>query len=132
MAKARGLVQATVIFVKPTDLPPHWEKTDLWKRAANIPGVTVSTDDGGVEARRFGSYTSGQVMLYDERGQLLFSGGVTSARGHSGDNAGRNAIASLLLEKAAEKTRTAVFGCPLFDPTSDKPLTESCHAVHEQ
>src|SRR6267142_5146434 len=106
MAKARGRVQATVIFVKPTDLPPHWEKTDLWKRAANIPGVTVSTDDGGVEAHRFSSYTSGQVMLYDEPGQLLFNGGITSARGHSGNNAGRNTVLSLLLDKAAGNEKT--------------------------
>jgi hypothetical protein len=94
MAKAQGLANVNVVFVKPKDFPEDWEKTDLWTNASMIPGVTVSVDYEGVEARRFGSRTSGQIMLYDADGQLLFSGGITAARGHSGDNDGRNAILS--------------------------------------
>ena len=49
-------------------------------------------DDDGAEARRFGAETSGQTLLYDARGALAFSGGITGARGHAGDNAGRASL----------------------------------------
>ena len=42
------------------------------------------------------SKTSGQVVVYDAKGALLFSGGITAARGHMGDNAGRDRITALL------------------------------------
>ena len=130
MAKAQGLVNANVVFVKPKDFPEDWERTDLWTNAAMIPGVTVRVDPEGVEARRFGSQTSGQIMLYDADGQLLFSGGITAARGHSGDNAGRNAILSLLTSGSSEQRGTPVFGCPLFSEPSNGETKDSCNAVH--
>jgi hypothetical protein len=114
MAQAPGLVTARVLFVKPQGFSDEWEQTDLWASAAAIPGVSVVRDDEGVEARRFSAATSGQVMLYDGGGRLLFSGGITSARGHAGDNAGREAIVSLLTTDEAERRETPVFGCPLF------------------
>ena len=76
-------------------------------------------DDNGVEARRFHAVTSGQTALYDIEGRLLFSGGITGSRGHSGDNAGRSAIVSLLNTGDAERTETSVFGCPLYGNRSE-------------
>jgi hypothetical protein len=58
--------------------------------------------------------TSGQTVLYDNEGALLFSGGITGARGHAGDNAGRTSLVELLNRGAAGRSRTSVFGCPLF------------------
>jgi hypothetical protein len=112
-----------VLFVKPSDFPDGWEKTDLLAGAAAIPGVTVVRDDEGVEAGRFRAATSGQTMLYDAAGKLLFSGGITSARGHEGDNAGRAAVVSLLTTGEAGREGTPVFGCPLF-AQRDECLTE--------
>jgi len=100
--------------VKPAGLPEDWEQTDLWRRAAVIPGVDLTRDDDGAEARRFGAATSGQTVVYDGDGHLLFSGGITAARGHEGDNAGRSAIVSLLASRGAEPTSTPVFGCSLL------------------
>ena len=51
----------------------------------------------------------------DADGRLVFSGGITVARGHSGDNAGRSALAALLTDGTAATTKTAVFGCFLRD-----------------
>lgn len=120
MAQAQGRVKAYVLFVKPADSADDWEKTDLWQSAASIPGVSVVVDDGA-EALRFHAVTSGQTALYDVEGHLLFSGGITASRGHSGDNAGRSAIVSLLNTGNAEQTETAVFGCSLHAPRSDCP-----------
>ena len=50
-------------------------------------------DPGGAEARRFGVATSGHVLLYDTRGDLIFSGGITPGRGEQGDNAGPGGVA---------------------------------------
>ncbi|HYH83994.1 MAG TPA: hypothetical protein VEX60_00840 [Pyrinomonadaceae bacterium] len=117
MTQARGRLTAYVIFVKPPNFSDGWEQTDLLTSAAAIPGVTIVRDDGGVEASRFHAATSGQTILYDSEGKLLFSGGITSARGHAGDNAGRTAIVSLLTTGGAEQGETPVFGCPLFART---------------
>lgn len=131
MAQARGRVTAYVLFVKPSGFPDGWEKTDLLTSAAAIPGVTVVRDDEGVEAGRFSAATSGQTMLYDAGGKLLFSGGITRARGHEGDNAGRAAIVSLLTADEAGQSETPVFGCPLFDRKDECQTTEEGgHAKH--
>jgi hypothetical protein len=91
------------------------ERTDLWDSAQNIPGVTVLADRAGVEAGRFNGVTSGIAMLYDVDGRLLFSGGITDSRGHSGDNQGREAIVSLLTGDGNTQSVTPVFGCSLLD-----------------
>jgi hypothetical protein len=119
MAHTQGRLTTYVLFLKPAGFSEEWEKTDLWQSAASIPGVYPLIDDAGTEARLFQATTSGQTDLYDADGRLLFSGGITSARGHSGDNAGRSAIESLLNAGAAERSETSTFGCPLFDKKSE-------------
>lgn len=113
----------TVIFVKPQHTPIDWEKTSLWRSAASLPGVTVACDDGGVEADRFHAATSGQTYLYNPMGKLIFSGGITAARGHVGDNAGVDTIASIARGASPFLHNTAVFGCPLFDANHQKGAT---------
>lgn len=130
MARSQGRVTAYVLFLKPSGFSDEWEKTDLWKSAASIPGVNVVIDNGGTEARRFHAASSGQTMLYDADGRLLFSGGITRARGHSGDNAGRSAIESILNVGAADQSETLVFGCPLFDENSE--CRKSKHESNER
>jgi hypothetical protein len=102
-----------VLFVHPDAAPADWEKTDLWQSAAAIPGVSVFTDTNGVEAQRFGAQTSGQTILYDAQGKLLFQGGITAGRGHEGDNAGEDSIVALVHGEEPVVRKTPVFGCPL-------------------
>ncbi|HEX8139221.1 MAG TPA: hypothetical protein VF544_16780 [Pyrinomonadaceae bacterium] len=119
MAHTEGHLKAYVLFLKPEALSDGWERTDLFESARSIPGVTALVDADGREAQRFHSATSGQTMLYDGEGRLLFTGGITGARGHSGDNAGRSAIESLVRTGAAEQSESLVFGCPLFNDGSE-------------
>ena len=130
MAHSQGRLTAYVLFLKPTGFSEEWEKTDLWQSAANIPGVTAVIDDEGAEANRFHAATSGQTLLYDAGGRLLFSGGITGSRGHSGDNAGQSAIVSLVNSGVSELTETSVFGCPLFDPKSECPIPKDEKQKH--
>jgi hypothetical protein len=113
MAECSGKLKTVVLFVRPDGTPTDWEKTDLWESAAAIPGVSVFTDAGGVEAQRFGAQTSGQTILYDAQGKLLFQGGITAGRGHEGDNAGEDSIVALVHGEEPVVRETPVFGCPL-------------------
>ena len=119
MAHSEGRLSAYVLFLKPAGFSDNWEETDLWQSASKIPGVKVILDDEGREARLFHAATSGQTVLYDPDGRLLFSGGITGSRGHFGDNPGQASIVSFVNAEVPNKTETSVFGCPLFDPQSE-------------
>lgn len=115
MTHCQGKLHAQVWFIRPADAPSDWTDTDLWRKASSIPGVTVGRDEDMAEARRFGAETSGQTLLYDRDGNLLFQGGITVSRGHAGENAGRSALEAMVEQRMAREIRTPVFGCPLFD-----------------
>ncbi|SRR5579883_595524 len=107
-------MRAYALFVRPPGVAGGWERAELWRRAAQIPGITLVADDRGREAIRFGAATSGQTLLYDRAGVLRFSGGITAARGFYGDNAGARAMIALLDNRAEGSGHTAVYGCPLL------------------
>jgi hypothetical protein len=114
LGRAHTAPKTYVLFLKPSQFFEGWEKTDLWRTASALPNVSVVRDDDGVEAARFGAVTSGQTLLYDASGELVFSGGITGARGHAGDNAGRASLIALLDRKTPASRATSVFGCSLF------------------
>ena len=115
MARCQGKLDAQVWFLQPAGMSEVWVKTDLWRSAEVIPGVTVHRDEGGMEARRFHAETSGQAALYDSDGTLMFQGGITISRGHAGDNAGLTAVAALVAHEPSRIIKTAVYGCALAD-----------------
>jgi hypothetical protein len=104
-----------VLFFQPLAAVDNWTNGPSWELAAKIPGVKVEADPGGAEARRFGAQTSGFVVFYDALGKLVFRGGITSARGHMGDNAGSQAIISCALRGSSQLSQTPVFGCSLTE-----------------
>jgi hypothetical protein len=113
MASMHDRVEARIAVVRPAEVPADWDDTELVARAAAIPGATVSRDEGGVEATRFGVTASGHVVLYDHGGRRLFSGGLTSSRGHEGESFGSMRIHSLLTTGVADRADAPVFGCAL-------------------
>lgn len=116
---SRPLVIHMVVY-RPAGAAADWEYTDLWDSAEAIPAAHVTSDEDGAEARVFGALVSGSTLLYDGDGRLLFNGGITSARGHAGDNAGLDAVASLLAHEGHAISQTPVFGC-LLHAESDAP-----------
>jgi hypothetical protein len=118
MTRLNNKVHGVVVFVRPQGTPDGWDDTDVRRSAAAIPSVTVMTDLDETEADLFNAQVSGQTMLYDTTGKLLFRGGITAARGHSGDNAGRSTIISFVTDGAAQPNRTPVYGCALRTPKS--------------
>lgn len=116
MAALDGAVSAHVLFLRPEDAADAWADTSSRRAAAAIRGVHVRSDDRGVESSRFGAVTSGQTVVYDPAGRLLFSGGVTASRGQVGESAGGHAIVALVRGADAARADAPVFGCSLVDP----------------
>jgi hypothetical protein len=114
MALLRGNnVKGYVLAVKPAEFPDEWVNTESYRNAGRIPGVEVLLDVDGTESGRLGAATSGQVLLYDPEGRLLFAGGLTPDRGHLGDSPGRQRIVSLVKTGTADAKDSLVFGCSL-------------------
>ncbi len=121
VSMCRELADFRVIAFDPVDANDDWRKSDLVQSAAAVPGVNVLWDKDGQEARRFNVKTSGHVLLYDSTGQLRFSGGITSSRGHRGSNFGRSQLVAWLRKSSEQRAQqtdlldSPVFGCALVD-----------------
>jgi hypothetical protein len=115
MGRARDRLEAWVVFVKPNGVAEDFTATDLFRRASEIPGVSIHIDEGGVEAKRFRVATSGQALLYDRSGRLAFNGGITDSRGHEGDNDGLERLLALAMNDAQGSSSSAVYGCAVQD-----------------
>ena len=117
MLSLQGRLKAYVLVVKPAGVPQGWEDTDILSSAKRVPGVIVKIDPEGLEASRLGAETSGQAILFDPQGRLLFNGGITESRGHVGDNEGLRRIIAWVKTGTADKNGSLVFGCSLQSKT---------------
>jgi hypothetical protein len=117
ITRKHDYLKTYILFLSPNHMAKGWEKTDLWQSACLIPHVKVVADRDGKEAENFHAHTSGETLLYDTDGKLLFTGGITDGRGHIGDNSGIEKIVALLSQKKNLKQKTnLVFGCSLTNP----------------
>jgi len=117
LARAGGenRVRTILVFAAPESMGREWIEDDLWRKAKSLPDVRVVQDPGSRLIQAFGAFTSGQTLLYDASGALIFKGGITGARAHEGDNTGRQAITSILQGRLPVSAETSVFGCSLVD-----------------
>ncbi len=124
LEKAGASAGAKVVFFMPRGADAAWTGSAAIQRASAIPGVSVLMDEGGREARMFHAVTSGRTLLYSEKDELIFDGGITASRGHSGENQAATALVSLLRKSSTVHTTAPVFGCSIlqtcapFDSTS--------------
>lgn len=116
MARCTSEVEATVYFARPENQPDSWVRGNLWNSAAAIPGVHAEIDPQGQIAAQFGAATSGDVLLYNATGQLLFQGGITQGRGHEGDSLGKLTVLSIVKGDPTNVDHCPVFGCALRSP----------------
>jgi hypothetical protein len=116
LGQCQNPVSVNVLFVRPKGVADDWANTSLRKAAQAIPGVHVALDGDGKEAKRFGAESSGYVVLYGPRGELLFSGGITGSRGHVGENPSEDAVIAMVNGRSLPLTHSHVYGCDLFDP----------------
>ncbi|HEY9683527.1 MAG TPA: hypothetical protein V6C89_19905 [Drouetiella sp.] len=123
MSELRKLMQnnpdlkATIYFYRPSNEEAGWEKSDIWKTAESIKNATLRVDIDGKKASAYRIVTSGEILLYDANQHLVFSGGITGARGHVGDNISEDMLEDALmsLSKPDQAPRIApVFGCRIL------------------
>ncbi len=109
-----------LVFFQPSSATTEWSRrSTLWRQAQRIPNLRVRVDNDGRLARKFGVQTSGHVLLYDSSSVLRYQGGITSSRGHAGDNYGKTAVLSLVRDGKADRSQTPVFGCSLLTPVDN-------------
>ena len=123
LTRRKEALKTYVVFFRHSKLPVEWVKTDLWEYVERMKGVEPIIDEAGKEMKIFNVLTSGHSLLYDEKGKLVFSGGITASRGHVGNNIGRSTVVALLNNKTLNtvgyNNKYKVFGCPLVK-TRDK------------
>jgi hypothetical protein len=115
LAAAAARVDCHVVFTIPESAGDDWEAGSLLRRVEEVAAIKLDRDHRAEETRRFGVATSGHVLLFDPDGRLIFSGGITSSRGHEGDNVGTDAVIELLNGMTPARDLAPVFGCPLLD-----------------
>ncbi|HVT80728.1 MAG TPA: RedB protein [Phycisphaerae bacterium] len=116
-ARFPGKFSCYVLFEPAGSITPEGCRASaLWKSAAAITGVTPLVDEKKLAVRAFHARTSGQVFLYDARGRMQFSGGITSGRDHVGPSDGTDAINAFFTSGRALPASTPVYGCALESP----------------
>jgi hypothetical protein len=81
--------------------------------AKSIPRVRLLLDTSGEETARFGCHTSGQLLMFNRDGRLIFSGGLTVGRGEAGANLPFDNALSALTQSGPPLLHSPVFGCPV-------------------
>jgi hypothetical protein len=119
IATADGLTQRQrpkVIAVAslPLGATEDWRNSGTIASIRRLPNSSVLWDVDGTESKGFGAVTSGTVMLFRPDGTRVFAGGITASRGHEGDNTSADRLVAALIDPAAAKASTPVFGCRLF------------------
>lgn len=109
-ADERKKLDITLIYTGPD--PKH--SKILSKAASLAEAKTVFANEVAVLAK-YGARTSGQAYLYSPTGDLIFSGGLTEARGVPGDAIGMSAIRNTLEGRPCPK-QAPVYGCALQTP----------------
>jgi hypothetical protein len=115
LSRVPNTSKVTVLMYKPPNEPDSWLEGALLDACRRMH-CQVRPDPGGRLAASLGSFTSGGVVLYDADGKLRYQGGITSSRGHEGDNAGERAIIEILLGHRDSHKSMPVFGCPIQQP----------------
>jgi len=118
-----------IAFIQPEGTNEDWVKSDLWDHAQIIPHAETVIDHQATEAARFGVRTSGHCLVYTPSRKLIYSGGLTSSRGHAGANNRTQIVHELLAEPTSEPQATEVFGCSLFKNSEDSLGCPHCRKV---
>lgn len=109
------------ILAAPPAVDDDWFRTTIASTLKGIASEPVVLDTDARLADLFGARTSGHVIAYSPSGSLLFSGGITGARGHEGDNHGASALLRALAGDPGATPRLPVLGCGLLDHAPIEP-----------
>ena len=117
LTHAPNACNVTALMYRPAGEPDNWLDGALLDACRRM-NCQVRPDPDGRLAGLVGSLTSGNVVLYDASGKLRYHGGITSSRGHEGDNAGERAVIQILRGNRDSQKSMPVFGCPIRPETT--------------
>jgi len=113
LAKCRADLGVQIYVYRPPDESPDWAGDDRLGLERRFGATRVLVDGGGSVAARLGCLTSGSVVLYGADGVARYWGGITTGRGHAGDNVGSDAILTVVRGDTPAIASAPVFGCPI-------------------
>lgn len=113
LSRFHDQLTCALLIYRPVNAPDDWLQTDLAVSARRLPRTRTYTDVGGRMSDKLGMYTSGSTVLYSPASEPEYWGGITAARGHSGDNPGSDAIAAVLRGYPTVVASQPVFGCQI-------------------
>jgi hypothetical protein len=106
-------VSAHAIVVLPKNSREGRGNRGILDNLASVPTLRTWIDQQAIETERFRVATSGHVLIFDSRGRLTYSGGITAARGHVGQSFGRDAVLAQIAGRGDTTPDSPVFGCRL-------------------
>jgi hypothetical protein len=116
----------TVVVYTPEAAGAKWQESALVRDFRQLDNAAIVHDVDGIESRRFGVTTSGHALLYNSADELLYSGGITKARGEIGDNDARQCLQNQLSSPGQAALSQPTFGCPLNSPGECSSESSSC------
>jgi hypothetical protein len=131
LAQVEEQVTANILVPAPAANADVAEIEELKAEIAYTLSSPVIVDLDRSETKRFGLETSGHVLLYNQHGDLLFSGGITPGRGHAGASLGREALVARIRTPNQNSTlatlKSPTFGCSLFSHATSHGADEKAH-----
>lgn len=112
--KLRREVSIYGLAYRPTSESNEWIETDSTRILRDINGARIVSDPDALICRKFGVIVSGHMLVYSERGKLLFSGGITPSRGHEGSCLASDQMLRAIEEGAKPEREWPVFGCAIY------------------
>ena len=122
MTKVRDEVALSFYIFGASDAPSVWFEGTLDQLEQKFPDSLVIRDIDGEYSKSAGASVSGSTVLYTPDGVPVFWGGVTSGRGHSGDNLGSDSILSIARGLEPTRSEAPVYGCRITDDSSNNYL----------
>ncbi len=111
--KPHANLKVYAVISKPSGTDVSFTKSSLVSSLEVTRGVELVIDQNDVLSRQFGALASGQILLFNQQGEKLFSGGITTERGHEGESSGGAALGNYIRGQRTALKIAPVFGCSL-------------------
>lgn len=117
LARCVDQPKLTAIAYCPPEENESWIETRTTNALSKLKHSDIIVDRNGQWSRQFGVSVSGHLLLYDRKGHLEFSGGITPYRGHEGDSPSSIDLLERLNSDTQDFRTWPVFGCTIVART---------------
>ncbi len=118
LQKRLGNLVSIRIFISSPFSLDETKESEIYRLATRSHDWSVDIDLEAVLATQMLAYTSGICYLYSPNEELIFAGGITASRGHSGPAAGQEIISAAVRgdqQAIGQLKQYPVYGCGIQD-----------------